>query len=148
MFNNNIIIVNSYIPYYPKEKNCLHHTLLIEKYKRIQKDLQGYFLNVKLTNFDIIHHESRGDVLEHSLKYYQQTHAENFKNIPNQDEYNFISSAIKSRRDDIYIQRNVMKKHFLNPEIKEKFKANNIFLSRMEKNAHEKKIKKKYSECW
>ena len=125
MFNNNIIIVNSYIPYYPKEKNCLHHTLLIEKYKRIQKDLQGYFLNVKLTNFDIIHHESR---------------AENFKNIPNQDEYNFISSAIKSRRDDIYIQRNVMKKHFLNPEIKEKFKANNIFLSRMEKNAHEKKF--------
>ena len=68
--------------------------------------------------------------------------------ISNQDEYNFISSAIKSRRDDIYIQRNVMKKHFLNPEIKEKFKANNIFLSRMEKNAHEKKIKKKYSECW
>ena len=140
MFNNNIIIVNSYIPYYPKEKNCLHHTLLIEKYKRIQKDLQGYFLNVKLTNFDIIHHESRGDVLENSLKYYQRIHAENFKNISNQDEYDFISSAIKSKRNDIYIQRVVMEKHFVNPEIKKKFKANNIFLSRMEKNAHEKKF--------
>ena len=140
MFNNNIIAVNDYIPYYPKEKNCLHHTLLTEKYKKIQKDLPNYFHNVHLTNFDIIHHESRGDVLEHTLKYYQQIHAKNFENISNQDEYDFISSAIKSRRDDIYIQKDVMKKHFVNPQIKEKFKANNIFLSRMEKDAHEKKF--------
>ena len=146
MFNNNKILVNTYIPYYPEEKTCLHDTLLIERYKRIKQDLADYFLNVKILNFDIIHHESRGNPLTYDRKYYQQIHEKHFKNIPKKDDrYDFISNAIKSKRDDIYIQKDVIKKHFIDEEIKEKFKRKGIFLSSMEKKAHEKKLKYSYS---
>ena len=56
---------------------------------------------MKILNFDIIHHKSRGDVLTNDIKYYQQIKQENFENIPRNNEYNFISQAIKSERDDI-----------------------------------------------
>ena len=149
MFNSDIITVNSYIPYYPKQKSCLHDTLLIEKYKKIQQNLQDYFINVQLTNFDIIHHESRGDPLQRSVKYYQKIRQENFENIPKQDEHNFISSAIRTKRDDIYIEKDVMKKHFINEEVKEKFRKKGIFLSSVEKRvAYKKRVNKKYSDSW
>ena len=147
MFNNNKILVDNYIPYYPTHKSCLHDTLLIEKYKRICQDLKDYFVNVELINFDIIHHQCRGDALKHDVKYYQEICHRDFENIPKQDEYNFISSAIKSRRKDIYIQKDVMKNHFVNEEVKEKLKSN-IFLSSMQKKTHKNKIEKMYSDGW
>ena len=135
MFNNNNLTVNRYIPYYPKEKICLHDTLLIGTYNRIKEDLPNYFLNAEIVNFDIIHNKSRGDPLTHDRKFYQQIQEEHFNNIPKDenDRYDFISKAIKSRRDDIYIQKDVMKKHFIDETIKEKFRKNGIFLSSMEK---------------
>ena len=141
MFNNDIV-VNRYIPYYLKEKTFLHDTLLIHKYERIKQDLPDYFFNVKILNFDIIHHESSGNLLTHHKKYYQQIHEKDFIYIPKKDDkYNFISNAIKSRRNDIYIQKDVILKHFVNEELKEKFRRKGIFLSSMEKKAYEKKIK-------
>ena len=117
MFKNDIV-VNSYIPYYPKEKKCLYDTLLIGKYESLKKNLHDYFENVKILNFDIINHESRGDLLTNNIEYYQQIKQEDFENIPENDEYNFISSAIKSKRNDIYIQKKVMKKHFIDEKSK------------------------------
>ena len=148
MYNSNNIIVDNYIPYYPKEKKYLHDTLLIGKYETIMKDLQNYFANVKILNFDIIHHESRGDLLKHNVEYYQQIKQEDFENIPENDQYNFISSAIKSKRDDIYIQKKVMKKHFIDQETKQNLKNQNIFVSSMEKRAYKKKLNREYSSCW
>ena len=148
MFNSNKILVDNYIPYYPKHKSCLHDTLLIEKYKRIQQDLQDYFVNVELINFDIIHHQCRGDVSKHDVKYYQQIHQRDFENIPKQDEYNFISNAIKSKRGDIYIEKDVIKNHFVNEETKKKLESNKIFLSSMHKKTHKKKLEKRYSDSW
>ena len=147
MFTNDII-VNSYIRYYPKEKKYLHHTLLIGKYESIKKNLHDYFENVKILNFDIINHESRGDLLTNNIEYYQQIKQEDFENIPENDEYNFISSAIKSKRNDIYIQKKVMKKHFIDEKSKQNLKNQNIFLSSMEKCAYKKKLNKEYSSCW
>ena len=148
MFNNDKIIVDSYIPYYPKQKNCLHHTLLIEKYKKIKSNLPLYFANVKLINFDLINHELRGTPLLHSLQYYQQIRQQHFENILNEDQYNFVSSAIKANRNDISIYRNVIQDHFVNPEIKQKFKEKGIFLSAMESKAHKKRLNQRYSACW
>ena len=149
MFNNNNIVVNKYIPYYPKEKTCLHDTLLIGKYERIKQDLPDYFCNVKIHNFDIIHNESRGDPLTYNRKYYQQIHTQHFGNIPEEnDRCNFKNNAIKSRRSDIYIQKDLMKKHFVGEELKEKFRRKGIFLSSMDKNAHRKKLTKEYFSYW
>ena len=149
MFNSDVITVNSYIPYYPKEKSCLHDTLLIEKYKKIQQNLPKYFTDVQLTNFDIIHHELRGDPLNHSVNYYQRIRRENFENISKQDEHNFISNAIRARRDDIYVEKDVMKKHFVDENVKEKLRKKGIFLSSMERRAaYKKRVNEKYRDSW
>ena len=103
---------------------------------------------MKILNFDIINHESRGDLLTNNIEYYQQIKQEDFENIPENDEYNFISSAIKSKRNDIYIQKKVMKKHFIDEKSKQNLKNQNIFLSSMEKCPYKKKLNKEYSSCW
>ena len=145
MFNSKKILVDQYIPYYPSKKTCLHDTLLIGEYERILKDLPNYFSNVQIVNFDIIHHECRGDPLKHEIKYYQQILEENFNNIPREnDRYEFISSAIKSRREDIYIEKHVMKKHFVDEDIKKKLRKKKKFLSSLEKKSEQKK----YRDSW
>ena len=128
-------MVDTYIPYYPKEKTCLHDTLLIGKYERILQDLPDYFFNVKTLNFDIIHHESRGDPLPHSREYYQQIREEHFKNIRKEDDrYNFIRNAIKSRIDDIFIQKDIMKK------LKKNLEKKVFFYHRWKKKCMKEKI--------
>ena len=47
-----------------------------------------------------------------------------------------VSLAIKSERDDIYIKKDVMKKHFIDEKTKENLKNRNIFVSAMEKKAY------------
>ena len=48
--NNNAIVVDSYIPYYPKQKNCLHHTLLIGKYERRSQQLKERKIKMTSSN--------------------------------------------------------------------------------------------------
>ena len=122
MFSSNQIIVNNYIPYYPKKKDCLHDTLLIGKYNQIYKNLPEYFDNVQLINFDLINHELKGTPLTNSVEYYQQIRQQHFQNISNGHRYHFVSSAIKANREDINIEKNLVKNHFVSAETKQKLK--------------------------
>ena len=146
--NNQIFAVARYIPYYPKEKTCLHDTLLIHKYESIKRDLPNYFSIAKIVNFDIINHVSRGDKLTNSVEYYQEIREEHFENVRECDKEHFINFAIKARRDDLYIGQKIMKDHFVNEETKKKLREKNIFLSSMEKRKALEKINNRYSSCW
>ena len=134
------ICVNNYIPYYPVEKDILHDTLLKDKYEKINKNKKEYFRDAKIVNFDIINNECRGDSLQNSMKYYQTIHKENLQCAKQEDKEEFISEAIKSRREDLYIEKDVINEHFkLTPElIKFKLKNKALFSS-----MHGRKNKKK-----
>ena len=106
------IFVNNYIPYYPKKKDTLHDTLLINKYEKINENKKEYFNLAKVVNFDIINNECRQDPLENSVKYYQTIYKKNLDCARQKDKEDFISEAIKSRREDLYIKKDVINEHF------------------------------------
>ena len=109
---NETIYVNNYIPLYPKTKGDLHKTLLRNKYEKINNDKQSYFVNAKIVNFDIINHQCRRDPLEYSLKHYETVYRENLQRARKEDVNEFVGEAVKSRREDVNIERGVLNEHF------------------------------------
>ena len=104
--------VNSYIPSYPIYKDTLHDTLLREKYQKINENKKEYFSQAKIVNFDIINNECRGDPLQNSIKYYETIDKENLDRAKEEDKEEFISEAIRSKREDLYIKNDVLNEHF------------------------------------
>ena len=80
--NQNKYPVNNYIPYNPDNlTGCefgrsLGESLDRQKYKKITKNPHYHFANCYITNFDLIHHECRGDKLENSREYYETIYKE------------------------------------------------------------------------
>ena len=68
----------SYLPKYtpPEERSFLTY-LDDKKYQRFMENPDKFLKNTKIINFDIIHHKSRGDVLEKPVEYYQTTFEDN-----------------------------------------------------------------------
>ena len=115
---NDRICVNSYVPYYPNKKDILHDTLLREKYEKINKNKKEYFRNVELVNFDIINNHCKGTPLQNTVKFYQTIDKEKLQRAREEDKEDFISEIIRSRRDDIQIEKDIINKHFqLTPEL-------------------------------
>ena len=138
---NKTIYVNNYLPYYPMYKNDLDDSLLRNKYEKINKNKEEYFENAKIVNFDIIHNECRKDLLQNNIKYYQTIKQGDLKYVKKNDKKQFISAAIKSKRDDLNVTRDVIFEHFRNTTDLIKFKQKNkILFSSM----HGKKKKKEF----
>ena len=104
--------VNNYLPYYSHHKDTLHDTLLKHKYERINRNKKEYFENAKIVNFDIINHNCRGDPLQNSVEHYQTIKKLDLKNVKKEDEEEFIAAAIRSRRNDVNLARDVINEHF------------------------------------
>ena len=133
--NKTTIYVNNYIPYYPVNKDCLHDTLLRDKYKKIQESKEEYFIQANVINFDIINHRCRGDPLENSVKYYKTIYQENLRRAKEEDINEFIGEAIKSKRKDLYVNNEILNEHFkLNQELIEFKLKNKVLFSSMHKN--------------
>lgn len=72
------------------------------------------FKDKKVIHFDIIHHESRGDPLEGSYKNYQTVKNKDFEKYPAVEEEKSISGIIRNiDRKDIYIEKSILKEHFI-----------------------------------
>ena len=129
---NKTICVNSYIPYYPIKKDTLHDTLLRNKYEDINNNKKEYFQLAKIVNFDLIHNECRGTLLENSVKYYHTIDQYNLECAREEDREEFIGEAIKSKRDDLYIEKEIIIQHFREtPELIRFKQKNKILLSSM-----------------
>ena len=50
------------------------------KYDEFVSNMDGYFKNAKIMNFDIIHHVCRGDKLQNPEKYYKAIRNKDFNN--------------------------------------------------------------------
>ena len=131
--------VNNYIPYYPIYKDDLHSILLRHEYERINKDKKQYFNEAKIINFDIINHQCRGTPLKNSVQYYETIHNENLQLAKEEDREDFVSEAIRSKREDLFIEKDVLNKHFkLTPELIDFKEKNKVLFSSM----HGRKKKK------
>ena len=64
--------MNSYVPTKPTVKFHDLHTRLQEMtFNEVVNDPKKHFDNVYITNFDLIHHKSRGDPLQFPEKFYK-----------------------------------------------------------------------------
>ena len=106
-------------------------------FNEIVDDPEEHFNNVYIKNFDLIHHKSRGDALNFSEKFYKTISISQLKQI-DYKSYQFVAAAIKSRRDDVYLEKDVIKKHF-KKDVELKLIEQNIFLSSMKKKAYLRK---------
>ena len=129
--------MTSYVPAKPKLDVCydLHNKLKKMDFDEIINDPTTHFKNVYVTNFDLIHHSARGDPLSYSKKFYQTIAMSDLKQIDFPNSYAFVAAAIRSQRDDVYFEKEVLKKHFKD-DIELKLLRKGIFLSSMKKRAY------------
>ena len=70
------------LPWYEKDL-LIYYTW--PDYKDMDDDPDHYLNNLKVVNFDIIHHESRGDPLKKSCKVHKTIVNEDFENYSKKD---------------------------------------------------------------
>lgn len=142
--NKSRYFVTNYIPYNPdcqidnaKFARDLDYVLKKDKYERIMNNLSYHFENSFVTNFNIIHHESRGDKLKHSKEYYKTICSKKLNEHIKQNEQkiNFVESAIDCERKDVFLNRKVVISHFNRIKLEEKLEKNQVYLSSMKKRA-------------
>ena len=92
-----------------------------------------HFENVYITNFDLIHNSARGDPLSYSKKFYQTISMSDLNKIDFPNSNAFVAATIRSQRDDVYFEKNVLEKHFKRDDIELKLIKKGIFLSSMKK---------------
>ena len=104
-------LINEYIPTKGKtEFKWYEHYLLMPyiddlKYNEFIENTDEHFQKAKIINFDITQHECNGDELEYSKKFYQTIENKDFKDYDNNVKEEALTSAIKSERKDIFIDR-------------------------------------------
>ena len=105
-------------------------------FNEIINDPEYHFKNSYVTNFDLIHNECRGDELHFSRKYYETIAYKRFNeeitNKTNQEK--FVSSAIKSERKDIFIEKKYMMNISIKKKLKKNYKKKCFFIVNEEKN--------------
>ena len=115
-------------------------------FNEIVNDPDYHFENSYVSNFDLIHHECRGDELSYSKKHYETISNKKIKEeIVSEDVRNrFVSSGIKSERKDVTIEKQIFKEHFNRELVEENLQKKGIFLSSMKKRAN---FKRKTDDC-
>ena len=138
--NSSKYSMNGYVPTKPTPTKFydLHHRLQEMTFNEVVNDPKRHFNNVYINNFDLIHHKSRGDALNFFEKFYKTISISKLKQIDYPRSYEFVAAAIKSKRDDVYLEKDVIKKHF-KEDIELKLIRQNIFLSSMKKRAYLRK---------
>ena len=132
--------MNSYIPTKVTEVHDLNSRLNKMKYDEIIENLEYHFQNCYITNFDKIHYECRGDKRNFSQKHYETIFYDQLEqNIDGKNREKFISSAIRSKREDINFEKKVIFEHFNKLKIEEELEKKSVFLSAMKKKFSEKK---------
>ena len=145
--------VQNYIPTNPMKRpnsnnfgHDLDTTLLKMKFQKIMEDPEYHFKNCFITNFDLIHNECIGDKLVHTRKHYETISNKKInEEIPTDDlRYRFISNAIKSKRNDVFFEKEVFNEHFNKNKLEKELEKKGVFLSSMKKRTS----LRKYSNCW
>ena len=133
--------VNSYVPTKVTDTDKdLDLKLKEMKYNDIVKDFDFHFENCYITNFDLIHHECRGDKLQFSRKFYETIFYDSVKkNLDEINQEKFLSSAIKSERSNVNIEKKLIIEHFKRESLERNLEKKGIFLSAMRKKFYCKK---------
>ena len=85
------------------------------KFEKFMENPDQSLRKTKIVNFDIIHHECRGNKLEKSYEYYQTVFKVNFNKYNKRDEKKVLSSAFRNQdklQQSIYFEKDLVLSHF------------------------------------
>ena len=144
--------VQNYVPTNPMKRvndnfgHDLDTTLQKMTFDKIVDDPDYHFQNSYVTNFDLIHHECRGDDLSQNRKHYETIYKKKINEEINSDSsrYRFVSSGIKSERKDVAFEKEIFNEHFNRDNLEKKLEEKCVFLSSMKKKVH---LNKKTDDC-
>ena len=107
---------NSYIlqPVPSQERDFLNYLDQL-KYKETLRDPDDYFQNVKLINFDIIHHLSRGDPLEKLYNEHFLLRKKDFVKYEEKDKKQVASELFRNQektKQHLYVEKKAVLDHF------------------------------------
>lgn len=80
------------------------------KYKEFSSNPDNWFLTVNIVNFDIINHECRDVPLQSSDESYETIVKQDLKKAKTKA----VSAAFGNKRDNLWLQRDLMIEHFKN----------------------------------
>ena len=154
--NSNRYPTQNYVPHNPENENNfygrerdLDSTLKKMTFDKITADPDYHFQNCYVTNFDLIHHECRGDPLSYSREHYETIYKKKLNDeIKSEDlRYRFFSSAVRSERKDVGFEQSIVKEHFDRDVLEKELEKKGIFLSSMKRRAYLKKQKNLTDDC-
>ena len=107
---------NSYIPQPvpPQERDFLNYLDQL-KYEKTLRYPDAYFQNVKIINFDMIHHLSRGEPLEKSYNEHFLVRKKDFVKYEEKDKKQVVSGLFRNQektKQPLYIGEKVVLDHF------------------------------------
>ena len=112
-------MVNKYVPRFAQhselpwyERDGLLSYIDALKCEEFLKDTDCHFKTVQVVNFDIIHHECRGDPLQGSYKEYQTINKKDMDNYSSNSKKKIVNSAIRSDRKDVFIDKKITLDYF------------------------------------
>ena len=130
------ILKNSYVPtrakiYNKYDKGDLDTRFQQVDYDEIISNSDEYFEKVTITNFDLIHHQCRGDKPLHDRKYYKTLFKKTVAHELNKQLHRdiFLSSAQRCKRKDVYFEKGLQKDHFNQSLTKEELKIRDFSIS-------------------
>ena len=82
------------------------------KYREMRDEPDHYFKNVRMVNFGIINHECCGDKLQGTYRDYKTIKKGKLTNYPKEEAKVVFSVVFHNKRDDLWIKRDLMIKHF------------------------------------
>lgn len=97
------------LPWY--ERNLMRYYDHL-KYKKMSDDPDFYFKNKEVINFDLIHHRCQGDPLKKNERDHKTVTSDDFKDYPRADEKRVLPFVFRNKRDDLWVKRDLMLKHF------------------------------------
>ena len=81
------------------------------KDKEMTDNPDEYFKKKKVVNFDIIHHECRGEFLHKSYKEHKTVVSDDLKEYPQYDKEKSVLALFRNKVDDLFVQREIMIGH-------------------------------------
>ena len=105
------------------------------KYENFVHNMDSHFSQAKVVNFDIIHHQCRGDKLDNPEEYYQTIYDKDFVNYENHVRNEAVLSAIKFERDGIHFERDFLNRHNKR-DVEKDLISNGFFVKRKNKKSY------------
>ena len=98
------------------------------KYEQFFEEMHSHFLRLRISNFDLSHHQCCGGSLQNSRRHGKTIFDSDFKDYKDRGCNHVISSNVRSERDDIHFERDLQ--IYIKSNIEKDSVLNSLFIKK------------------